>query len=204
MFTEMSEKDKKRSYRLGRRAEQQRETRQRIVDAAVALHEELGPRNTTISAIAARAGVQRLTVYRHFADEAAIFAACTGHWFSQHPTPGPSLWREQADPLARCRAALRAFNGYYRENQDMLHGAHRDLDQVPAMREPMLQFLALMKGVADDLAAGWTLRGKRQVTLRALIGHALAFETWRSLEAEGLDDDDKTELMVGAIACLVG
>ena len=73
-------KQTKRPYRLGERAKSQEQTRLRIVEATVALHEELGPRNTTITDIAKRAGVQRLTVYSHFADETAVFQACTAHW----------------------------------------------------------------------------------------------------------------------------
>jgi AcrR family transcriptional regulator len=53
---------KKRKYNKTRRAEQQDETRERIVIATVKLHEELGPANTSIKAIAEKAGVQRLTV----------------------------------------------------------------------------------------------------------------------------------------------
>ncbi len=71
----------KRSYNLGQRASSQEETPRRIVDATVALHEEIGPRATTISAIAEKASVQRLTVYRHFPDETELFKACTSHWF---------------------------------------------------------------------------------------------------------------------------
>ena len=44
------------------------DTRLRIVEAMVELHEEIGPVATTVTAIAERAGVQRLTVYRHFPD----------------------------------------------------------------------------------------------------------------------------------------
>jgi AcrR family transcriptional regulator len=51
-----------RPYRLGRRAERQAQTRQRIVEAAVDLHATVGPATTSVSAIAERAGVQRLTV----------------------------------------------------------------------------------------------------------------------------------------------
>jgi AcrR family transcriptional regulator len=58
-----------RSYTLGRRAEKQAETRQRIVEAAVDLHGSVGPARTTISMIAERAGVQRHTLYAHFPDE---------------------------------------------------------------------------------------------------------------------------------------
>ncbi|MCY7302061.1 MAG: TetR/AcrR family transcriptional regulator, partial [Thermoleophilia bacterium] len=40
----------------------------------------VGPAATQISEIARRAGVQRVTVYNHFPDEASLFAACSAHW----------------------------------------------------------------------------------------------------------------------------
>jgi len=68
-----------REYKLKRRAESQDETRQRIVEATIALHQTVGPAATTISDIAERAGVGRVTVYRHFPDEPTLSpaAACT-------------------------------------------------------------------------------------------------------------------------------
>ena len=71
-----------RTYRLKRRAEQQNETRERIVEAAIELHTTLGPARTSIVAIAERAGVERPTVYRHFPTTEALLRrapAITGH-----------------------------------------------------------------------------------------------------------------------------
>lgn len=66
----------KRTYNLGRRAEQQEATRRKIVEAAVALHGSLGPGRTTLSMVAERAGVQRHTLYAHFpANEVSISLA---------------------------------------------------------------------------------------------------------------------------------
>ena len=53
-----------RKYEMKRRARRQEETRQRITEAAVELHQALGPANITISAVAERERVQRLTVYK--------------------------------------------------------------------------------------------------------------------------------------------
>src|SRR5712691_6892774 len=85
-------KRRRRVYRLNRRAERQAATHQRIVEAAVALHGSIGPLATTISAIAGRAGVERETVYRHFADESSLFAACTAHYGALHPIPSIAAW----------------------------------------------------------------------------------------------------------------
>src|ERR671936_3165341 len=102
----------RRKYTQQRRAEQQSETRRRIVEAVYALHGEIGPARTTIKAIAERAGVGRLTVYRHFADEGEIFAACSAHFQAETPPTDPAAWSGITEPAARLRAALLAFYEY--------------------------------------------------------------------------------------------
>ena len=81
-----------RKLNLRVRAERQEETRQRITEAAVQLHQEVGPLRTTVTAIADLAGVERLTVYRHFPDEGSLHAACQNHFFSVNPPPDPASW----------------------------------------------------------------------------------------------------------------
>jgi hypothetical protein len=49
----------------------------------------------------------------------------------------------------------------------------------------------------DVVADGWRVRGRKRQRLRAAIGHALSFTTWRSLTHEqGLTDDEAIELIV--------
>src|SRR3954462_4827896 len=120
-----------RKYELKRRAGRQAETHRRIVEATVALHEEVGPAHTSISAIAERAGVERLTVYRHFPDDASLFAACSHRFTEGHPPPDPETWAEIADPVARLRAALGAFYAFYRDGEGMLTNIERDAPQLP-------------------------------------------------------------------------
>src|SRR5687767_7292869 len=109
-----------RTYQKKRRAEREAETRQRIVEATVALHREVGPARTTISAIAERAGVERLTVYRHFPDQRSMFEACTAHYATQVPGPDPATWADIEEPGERLRAVLLAFYDYYRRAEDVL------------------------------------------------------------------------------------
>jgi AcrR family transcriptional regulator len=187
---------KRRTYVQQRRAEQQSATRRRIVEAVAALHGEIGPARTTIKAIAERAGVERLTVYRHFADEGEIFAACNAHFQAQTPPPDPAEWAGLTNPAARLRTALGAFYGYYRRAEDMLGNARRDAPELPALAAVLAPFDRFLEAVREDLQAAWPVSGGRD-RLAGAIGHALRFETWRSLtHAEELDDAEAADLMV--------
>jgi len=187
-----------RKYEQKRRAEQQEETRRRIVEAAFALHREIGPARTTIKAIAERAGVERLTVYRHFADEGALFAACDAHFRSETPPPDPAAWADITDPPAHLGAALLALYGYYRRGEDLIALAQRDAPLVPALAALTTPWDQTVEAVREDLEARWPARNRAR--LAAAIGHALRFDTWRSLaRVEGLDDADAAELMVDLV-----
>ena len=122
-----------RKYELRRRAERQEETRRRIIEATVVLHEAQGAPRTTISDIAAQAGVERATVYRHFPDERTLLAACTGHYVAQHPRPDPTPWDEIADPASRLRTALAEVYAYHRRTERMTDRAARDLADAPVL-----------------------------------------------------------------------
>ncbi|HEY7637674.1 MAG TPA: TetR/AcrR family transcriptional regulator [Gemmatimonadales bacterium] len=188
---------KRRKYTLHRRAEQQSETRRRIVEAVYALHGEIGPARTTIKAIAERAGVERLTVYRHFSDEGEIFAACSAHFQTEIPPPDPAAWDGITDPAARLRAALLAFYDYYRRGEKLLANANRDSAALPALAALLAPFAQFVEAVREDLEAAWPAGGSNRARLAAAIGHALRFDTWRSLAyVEGLDDEAAVALMV--------
>ncbi|MDX6440979.1 MAG: hypothetical protein QOE43_708 [Gaiellaceae bacterium] len=178
-----------RKYELKQRAESLAATRERIVEATVELHDSLGPARTTISAIAERAGVQRLTVYRHFPDERSLFEACSGHWTSQNPKPDPSIWAAIEDPEERLHVALLEIYSFFRATQGMTGNILRDMPELPVLQEVAAPLFEYWQTVRDVLDRGWEARGRQRALLRAVIGHAIAFDTWRSLtEHEGLDD----------------
>src|SRR3954452_17664221 len=110
----------RRQYRKQQRAADEERTRRRITEATVALHETVGPLHTTVKAVADRAGVQRATVYRHFPDEGALFAACSAHWLEGHRPPDPTPCAAIADPEERLRTALSAMYRFYRDGESMV------------------------------------------------------------------------------------
>src|SRR5262245_23564203 len=102
------------------------ETRARIVRATYELHRSIGAARTTISAIAARAGVQRLTVYHHFPNELELYQACTTYGLTLDPPPDPTPWRQVAQPEQRLRRALAEVYGFFRRNESMFGNFYRD------------------------------------------------------------------------------
>jgi AcrR family transcriptional regulator len=184
----------KRKYEKKARAEAQQATRDRIAAAAAQLHEEVGIARTTVADIARRAGVQRLTVYNHFADLHELLPACTAHWLVAHPMPdlGPALALD--DPAERLRAVLAALYGWYRETAPMQRRVHGERSTVPELdawlarsSDPMLA--ALAGALADGLDGPGA---------RALVAVALDFWTWQRLDAEGLDDATAAAVMASA------
>lgn len=184
----------KRKYTKTRRAEQQDETRARIVEATIKLHEALGPAQTSIMAIAEAAGVQRLTVYRHFPDDASLFEACSTRYLELHPPPQRAAWADIGHPGERSHAALLAFYQYYRQTEKMWRVAYRDVDQVAAMRAPMGRFEAYLDQVADDLVQTWHTTQAARKPLKLTLRHALRFATWQSLKNARLKDRQIAEL----------
>jgi AcrR family transcriptional regulator len=188
--------DQKRPYRMRRRAELEEQTRRRITESTVALHEELGPARTSISAIAERAGVRRSTVYRHFPNEEALFAACSSHWRAANPRPDLQAWAAIEDFAERTETALRELYAFYGRTEEMYASLLRDEPFVPIVQRLLRYFRDYLDTAQDILMADRGLRGRTGGRTRAAIGHALAFPTWRSLTHEqGLAQDEAVALM---------
>jgi AcrR family transcriptional regulator len=169
-----------RSYTLKRRAEQQAETRRRIVEAAVDLHSSLGPALTTLSMIAERAGVQRHTLYAHFPEERSLFLACSGLAFERDPPPDAEPWRAIADRRERLRSGLLAIYRWYETNAERLGCVLRDAEYHALTREVSRLRMGPYRAAYDEvLGAG--LNAKQ----RAMLALALSFFTWRTLAREG-------------------
>ena len=187
-----------RPYRKGKRAASELQTRQRIIEATVALHEGVGPARTTVKAIADRAGVQRATVYKHFPDLQALFQACTTHYYERHPMPDPNEWSVIRPPAERLLAALADLYAWYGETEQMLSTGIRDMEIIPAAgREAFLRYF---DDVRKALMAGRRERGRARARVSGAIGHAISFSTWHSLVREqGVSNDDSVALMAAMV-----
>jgi AcrR family transcriptional regulator len=189
-----------RKYVLNRRAERQDETRERIVDAAVALHHTIGPAHTTDVAIAERAGVTRRTFYRHFPDELSLFRACTSHSFEKWPPPQPDKWRRVADPVERLRLALGELYAYYRVAGSGLVVIMRDRGLLRAELLALPGRADRLREMSGVLLEPWKARGRRRQVLAAALVHATAVTTWQSLVAQQrLTDEEAVRLLTAMV-----
>jgi AcrR family transcriptional regulator len=199
-----SEMGETRMYRQRARARKQEETRQRIVDALIELHETVGAARTTVVEVARRARVGRMTVYNHFPTEGEMVRACTSHWIALHPPPEVDAWRAVGDADERVSRGLRELYSYYRETRAMWSTAYRDAPLVESLGEVMDgTWFAHLDRAVDALAAGRGLRGRRAARARAALRLVVDFPTWRTLTGTGLGDEDAAAVAATFVAATV-
>ena len=183
---------------MKKRAAQQADTRQRIVEATVELHGSVGPARTSFSMIAERAGVQRHTLYAHFPDERSLFLACSGLALERDPMPDCEAWRAIANRDKRLRVGLAALYGWYERNAELMTCVLRDAEYHAATQEILaVRYEPIMASYRDALGTGLGKKG------RALLALALSFNTWRTLAREGeLKSAAIAETMAQTIECV--
>ncbi len=183
-----------RAYKQAKRAETAAETRRRIIDATIELHRTLGPRQTTVAEIARQAGVGRVTVYKHFPDDAALVMASQSQWLAQHPPPDAGQWAMILDPDARLRVALRELYLWYADTEPMTGNVLREGAAMPSFTAVYSLLRVHIREGAEILAAGrvsdpqWTL---------ATLNVVQSYDTWRVLVHDmGLTLGEAVELVV--------
>ena len=156
---------------------------------------------TSISAIAARARVQRHTVYAHFPTERDLAFACSGLALERDPLPDEQAWRRIGDPEQRLRRALAEIYGWFARNCELAARVLRDAEVDRLTRDIVrMRIGAPMQGFRRILSQGFAPSRKLQAALRLALG----FQTWRFLVKDGgLSRDAAVDLMVSAIRCAV-
>ena len=187
---------------LKERAEAMERTRRRITSATVELHQSVGPAQTSVTEIGRRAGVDRVTVYRHFPDDAALFRACSADFAARNPPPDAAEWTDITDPRGRLRRALRALYGYYEQTEPMLSNVLRDAETMPALHEAVAYRSQWLARVEERLAQDWD-GDVGQV--RHAIAIAADFRTWQMLvRKRRLNPDEAIRLMLAMVQGAAG
>lgn len=167
----------KRAYRQVKRAEGAQATRERIVAAAEGLWREAGPRGTAVAEVARRAGVDRLTVYNHFATDTDLAGAVWAGALARWPVPDFAALGAEEDPEERLARVLRAVWDWYEAAQAVLGAVLRDGPAMPGLEAVLGEIEAEITEAVKALVPGRRQTGGLGPTLRV----ALAFPTWEVL-----------------------
>lgn len=149
-----------RPYRLGKRADAASATRRRILDAGWAEIERAGYRPASIEAIASRAGVTRVTVYRHFASRGELLEAIAWEQIGRATT-------ERLDEARSHPDVTEATRRFLQENCLLF-------DEVGPVLRAMLEVEREEPEIAEILRI--TYRGRRLESLRQLADRIAASE----------------------------
>jgi len=105
------------------------DVRERLLQAAVRVFEESGSRGATTRRIAAEAGVNEITLFRHFGSKAALLSEALAEASSTRVETG--LPREPRDPAAELLAWSRAGLAHLRAHAAMIRTTLGELSESP-------------------------------------------------------------------------
>ena len=123
-----------RTYQMGKRAESAAQTRQRIVDATMALHRDRGIAATTMKDIAELADVGIGTVYHHFPAYEDAIRACGARTAEVTRLPTPEIFEGVHPVPARVAALVGELFAYY-DRHPTLPRARCEQDRFPVLAE---------------------------------------------------------------------
>jgi AcrR family transcriptional regulator len=149
-----------RPYRLGKRADAAAVTRQQILDAGWVEIQAAGYRPAGVEAIAARAGVTRVTVYRHFPSRSELFEAIA--------------WEQVGRARLQRLDAARSHPDVVEATRRFLHENCRLFGEVGPILRAMLEVEREEPEIAAVLQA--TYRGRRLDSIRQLAERIVASE----------------------------
>jgi len=192
-------------------SEQGRQTRDRILEAAIELIAERGFAATSIDALCQRADVVRTAIYWHFGAKEGLVVPVIERVASTWIDEIQSAVYREGDPLARLDRFVAGLRTLVLERPHLvrllLAVALERADQDPATREALRAIFeraraAIVQGIEDSLGGPWSESGLIARTALAFVSHAVAQQLVdpRREEIETLFAELRTAilLMIGA------
>jgi AcrR family transcriptional regulator len=189
-----------RQYVMDRRAAASEATRQRVIEAAVALHGERGAAATRWADIAERADVALGTVYRYFPGYDELIPACTGYGLTTLRPPTPEIFGRATSVGGRVTALVRESFSFWERAYPWMR--HRDCDRraVPAVQAFHRQQEARFEGLVRT-AFGPLARRKRVVDATVSLS---GYSSWASFHDRGVTTTEAATLVTEILARWLG
>lgn len=186
---------------MGKRADVRDQTRDRIVQATMQLHDEKGVAPTTFSEVAERAGVGVATVFRHFPKQGDLVRACGAHVWQQMRPPvaeaAATVFSDANTPRERLQRLVEELDGFYERGALRLALASRDRDLVPELD----QFLGAVEAGVEAMVRE-ALRNTTAPPGAVEVAIALmSFPVWVTFSRLGLPTSKLTRLRTNLLEC---
>jgi AcrR family transcriptional regulator len=193
-----------RQYRMKKRAAARDETRERIVRATMALHDEQGVAMTSFADVAERAGVGPATVLRHFPTIGSLVMACGEHVAVEmrplSPADAPQIFGGLTTTRTRLERLVRELDAFYTRGSLRLIAAANDRDRVPELD----RFLLAVDSGIEALVREAVVDERANETLIGVLMSLSSVFVWQSMKCTDLTAADRqavlVDLLVSAIA----
>ena len=188
---------------MGKRAAAVARTRQRIVEATLALHGEQGIAATSWEDIAARAGVGVGTVYRHFPSLDELIPAC-GEITMQlvalpDPSAVPALFEGATAPAERVGRLVREAFAVYERGAPQLRAARDESDVHPLVAKTRDELEATLGALVDTALEPFDAMQRDRALARAMVD----LRTWQALRDQGLGPDESVAAVADMLTARV-
>jgi AcrR family transcriptional regulator len=182
-----------RRYRKTKRLEDVAQTRRKIVEATMHLHQEQGVLATTWEDIAHRAGVSIATVYRHFPTLNELVPACGALTTSVIRPPtrenAEALFDGASSTKKRVEKLAAEFCEFYERAERAFPVVYRDAEKVAGLKHFLEEHVATL----DAYIA--VAIGPQDRKARAIIAAILDFPMWQGLVSRGVLKQDISGVM---------
>jgi len=189
-----------RKYSMQARSTAVEETRQRIVDATVELHNEQGISGTSMQDVADRAGVALATVYRHFPSLDELIPACGGRNLELNPPPTAAVFDGLETGEQRIAALVAALHANYERGSRSYEVAIAEVHTIPVLA----RFMAEVSAHLADLVATAAKPFKPDSTQLKLAVGLCDFLVWRALTATGMTTKETTAAITRLLCASLG
>jgi AcrR family transcriptional regulator len=174
------------------------ETRAKILEAAMGLCLDRGPLAVSMGEIAAAAGVERVTLYRHFGDEGGLHRAVGASCMARFPPPSPEPLRAMANSVARTRRALEQLYAHWERMGPIVRPILRDADVAPERVSLELRD-RYVSAIRAAVVGGFPASVRGRAPFRDAVRHAFDFRTWDSLQRGGFTRRRAVALMTALV-----
>jgi AcrR family transcriptional regulator len=184
-----------RGYTLKRRAESAATTRERILDATLALYGEVGIPGTTIKAVADRADVARATVINHFGSAEGLLGATLDRIMASLELPDERIFRGLSSRDDRVRAYVAAMIAFQQRTSHLWPIFENELSRPAVQEREATYWAALAKLQAAALGERLAADPRANATLTSVIHPATVGTFLWSFEQAGLDPEVARSLL---------